>query len=64
MILSSFKITHVQGHLGGSVVECLPLAQVVIPGSWDLVLRQAPYREPASPFAYVFASLSVSLMNK
>ena len=22
-------------HLDGSVVECLPLAQVVIPGSWD-----------------------------
>ena len=24
-----------QGHLGGSVVERVPLAQVVIPGSWD-----------------------------
>ena len=24
-----------EGHLGGSVVERLPLAQVVIPGSWD-----------------------------
>ena len=24
-----------QGHLGGSVVECLPLAQVMIPESWD-----------------------------
>ena len=24
-----------QGHLGGSVVECLPLAQGVIPRSWD-----------------------------
>ena len=24
-----------QGHLGGSVVEHLPLAQVVILGSWD-----------------------------
>ena len=23
------------GHLGGSVVEHLPLAQVVSPGSWD-----------------------------
>ena len=25
-----------EGHLGGSVVERLPSAQVVIPGSWDL----------------------------
>ena len=24
-----------RGHMGGSVVEHLPLAQVVIPGSWD-----------------------------
>ena len=24
-----------EGRLGGSVVECLPLAQGVIPGSWD-----------------------------
>ena len=52
------------GHLGGSVVECLPLAQVMIPGSWDGVLHRAPCREPASPSAYVSASLSVSLMNK
>ena len=28
----SFK-TEGKGHLGGSVVECLPSAQVVIPGS-------------------------------
>ena len=32
----------VLGHLGGSVVECLPLAQFVIPGSWDRVLHRAP----------------------
>ena len=25
----------VLGHLGGSVIEHLPLAQGVIPGSWD-----------------------------
>ena len=49
-----------EGHLGGSVVELLPLAQVVIPGSWDPVPHWAPHREPASPSAYVSASLSVS----
>ena len=48
------------GHLGGSVVEHLSLAQVVIPGSWDRVLHQAPHREPASLSAYVPVSLSVS----
>ena len=54
----------VLGHLGGLVVEHLPLAQVVILGSWDQVLHRSPHREPASPSAYVSASLSVSLMNK
>ena len=48
------------GHLGASVVEHLPLAQVVIPGSWDQVPHWAPHRKPASPSAYVSASLSVS----
>ena len=52
------------GHLGGSLVEHLPLAQVMILGSWDQVLHQAPHREPASPPTYVRASLYVSLMNK
>ena len=52
------------GHLGGSVVEHLPLVQVVIPGSWDQVSHQAPCGEPASPSDYVSASLCVSLMNK
>ena len=42
---------------------CLP-AQGVIPGSWDRVLHRALHREPASPSAYVSASLCVSLMNK
>ena len=51
-------------YLGGSVVERLPLPQVVIPASWDRVPRQAPYREPASPSAYVSAFLSVSLLDK
>ena len=53
-----------QGCLGGSVVECLPLVQGVILESWDLVPRQAPCKEPASPSACVSASLSASLMNK
>ena len=50
--------------MGGSLVEHLPLAQDVIPGSWDGVPHQASWREPASPSACVSASLSVSLTNK
>ena len=46
------------------MVEHLPLAQVMILGSWYQVLHQAPSREPASPSAYVSASLYVSLMSK
>ena len=49
----------VEGLLGGSVVECLPLAQGVTSESWDRGLHQAPCMEPASPFACVSASLSV-----
>ena len=45
-----------------SVVECLPLAQVVIPGSWDQVPHWDPCRESASPFICV--SASVSFMNR
>ena len=54
------------GSLGGSGVEHLPWAQVVTLESWDRVLHQVPCREPASPSAFVSASLSlaVSLMNK
>ena len=54
------------GHWGGSAVECLPLAQVVIPGSQDQVPHRAPCVEPASPSACVCVSafLSLSLMNK
>ena len=37
----------IMGCLGGSVVEPLPSAQVMFPGSWDRVLHQAPCREPA-----------------
>ena len=54
----------IYGASGASVVEHLPSAQDVIPGSWNRVLHWAPYREPASPSAYVSASLCVSLMNK
>ena len=42
-------------YLGGSVVECLPLAQVVIPGFGDRVLHWSPRREIASPSACVSA---------
>ena len=49
-----------QGHLGCSVVECLPLAQVMILGFPDRVPHWAPCRKPASPSAYVSASLCVS----
>ena len=52
------------GCQGGSVVERLPSTQDVIPGSWDRVPHRVPFRVPASPPACVFASLSVSLMNK
>ena len=43
------------------MVECPPLAQGVIPESWDRVPYRAPCMEPASP---VSASLRVSLMKK
>ena len=50
-----------QGHLGGSVVEGLPLTQGMIPMSWDRVPHQAHCMEPASPSACVSASLCVYL---
>ena len=52
------------GRLDGSAVERLPSAQGTIPESRDQVLHWGPYREPASPSAYVSTSLSMSLMNK
>ena len=51
------------GHQGGSMVEHLPSAQGVIPGSWDRVPRQAPCMEPASPSACVSASLSLRFIH-
>ena len=59
----SFKFLR-WGRLGGSVVERLPLVQGMIPGSRDQVPHQAPCSEPASPSAYVSASLFLSLMNE
>ena len=53
-----------RGHLSGSVVELLPLAQGVIPGSWDGVQHWVPHGEPASPSAYVSASLSLSVCHE
>ena len=47
-------------HLGGSVFEGLPSAQVVILGSSDRVLHWAHSREPAAPSACVSVSFSVS----
>ena len=47
-----------KGHLGGSVVEHLPLAWVMIPGSWDQVWHCVPHREPASPSAFIYLCLS------
>ena len=52
--------TYKEGHLDDSVLERLPLVQVMILGSWDGVLHQAPQREPTFPSAYVSASLRVS----
>ena len=62
-VLSPFK-SCLEGCLGGSADEHLPLAQVVIPGSWDRVLRQAPHKESASPSAYVSASLSLCMSHE
>ena len=59
----SMKI-QIPRQLGGSVVEHLRLAQGLSLRSWDRVSHWAPFREPASPPAYVSASLCVSLMNK
>ena len=51
--------------MGGSVVEHLPSAQRVIPGSWDRVPQRVPCMEPAAPSACVSTlPLSLCLMNK
>ena len=48
------------GHLGGSVVERLPFAQVMILGFWDLVLYQTP-RRAGSLLLPLLVSLPLSL---
>ena len=45
------------GRLGGSGFQRLPLAQGVIPKSWDRIPHQAPCREPAFPSACLCLSL-------
>ena len=52
------------GRLGSSVMKRLPSAQGVTLGSRDRVLHWAPCMEPASPSAWVSASLSATLMSK
>ena len=56
--------TGFKGRFGGLMVGHLPLAQVVIPGSWDQVLHQGPHRETVSPSACVSVSVWMSFMNK
>ena len=51
-----FEGTWVAQQLSG----CLWLRSWSRPGSWDRVLHHAPHREPASPSAYIFASLCIS----
>ena len=62
--MNVLKECYLLARLGGSVVEHLTLAQGMIPVSQDPVLNGALCRKPASPSAYVSASLSMSLMNK
>ena len=59
-IESSYKYRKTSEYLGGSVVEHLPSAQSMILGYWDRVPHRVPHGEPASPCAYVSASLCVS----
>ena len=60
-VVTTVKDTALQGHLGGSVVERLPLAQGMILGSQDRVLHPGLCMEPASPSACVSASPSLYL---
>ena len=59
----TIKMQLTGGSLGGSVVKCLPLAQVMIPGSWDQIPHQAPQGSLLLPLP-MSLPLSVSLMDK
>ena len=50
-----------RGSLGGAAFWRLPLAQGAILETWDRIPRWSPCMEPASPSAYVSASLFLSL---
>jgi len=62
------KIVRRMGSLGGSVVEPLSLAQVMIPGSWDRVPHRAPCLAESLllpvPLPLLVFPLSVSLSLK
>ena len=45
------NVKGIMEHLDGLVVECLPLAQGVILGSWDQIPHQAPCMEPGACFS-------------
>ena len=66
VILLNFSLCmkNFMGHLGGSMVEHLPLAQVMIPVSWDQVPHQALCRGASFSLCLCLASFSESLMNK
>ena len=57
--VDSIQRITLMGHRRGSV-EHQPLAQVMIPRSWDQVPHQAPCREPASLPLPMSLPLSVS----
>ena len=62
LALSFFKLPYVRGSLGSAAVWRLPLAQGAILETRDRVPCRAPGAwEPASPSAYVSASLSLFL---
>ena len=52
------------GRLSGLVVKRLPSAQHMILESWDRAPHWALYMEPASPFAYVSSSFSLSVSHE
>ena len=52
------------GAAGGSVVEQLLLAQVMVPGCWDRVPHWAPCREPASFSLFLSLCLSFCVSHE